>query len=135
MVVRRQFSLPPEDLAFLSTLSMTWECILEGSTMWVIIHEFEVPAEYSVTAVSVALQLPQNYPEAQIDMAYFFPAVDRADGNPIRQIANQSLDGKSWQRWSRHRTNANPWRHGVDCLETHILLVREWLEREVRGAA
>ena len=34
-----------------------------------------------------------------------------------------------------HRTNENPWRRGYDCIETHLLLVNEWLARELRGAA
>jgi hypothetical protein len=42
----------------------------------------------------------------------------------------QSLDGKSFQRWSRHRTAENPWRIGRDNLGTHIILVEDWLARE-----
>jgi hypothetical protein len=79
--------------------------------------------------------LAATYPEAQIDMAYFLPALVRGDGGAIRQLSDHRLDGKVWQRWSRHRTAENPWQPGVDCLETHMLLVSVWLVRELRVAA
>ena len=47
-------------------------------------------------------------------------------------LASEGFDGKTWQRWSRHRTPANPWRPGLDNLATHFGLVEEWFGREVR---
>ncbi len=72
-----------------------------------------------------------GYPIAALDMVYVFPALVRRDGRPIPQTnAVQQLDGKSWQRWSRHRTAENPWRPGEDCVEHHIFLVEDWFARE-----
>ena len=133
--MRREFSLPPEDLAFLDEMGWPWEAIRDGNQMWLLIHEYPVPDGYRIKATSVALQLATTYPEAQIDMAYFCPGLSRVDGRGIRQLADHHLDGKVWQRWSRHRTAQNPWQPGVDGLETHMLLVREWLVRELRVAA
>jgi hypothetical protein len=44
--------------------------------------------------------------------------------------AQQQLDGKAFQRWSRHRTGTSPWKIGRDNLGTHIILVEDWLTRE-----
>jgi E2/UBC family protein E len=133
--LRREFALPPEDVAFLEEMGWPWEAVRDGKTMWLLIHEYPVPDGYQIKATSVAVQLAVTYPEAQIDMAYFFPGLARVDGRGIRQLADQRLDGKVWQRWSRHRTAQNPWQPGVDGLETHMLLVREWLVGELRVAA
>jgi hypothetical protein len=54
----------------------------------------------------------------------------RADGVPIKALAQQQIDGTGWQRWSRHRTPQNPWRPGVDSVATHLVLVDQWLLRE-----
>ena len=133
--LRRAFSLPPEDVAFLEEVEWSWEAIRDGNTMWLLIHEYPVPEGYRVDSTSVALQLAATYPEAQIDMAYFHPALLRVDGVAIHKLTDHQLDGKAWQRWSRHRTAQNPWRVGIDGLETHMLLVGEWLAREFRVAA
>lgn len=133
--LRREFVLPAEDAAFLDEMGLAWEAIMVGDAMWLVVHEYPVPNGYQVNSTSVALQLAATYPEAQLDMAYFFPSLSRTDGAPIKRITNHSLDGKVWQRWSRHRTAQNPWRPGVDGLETHLLLVSEWLAREMRTHA
>lgn len=132
---RREFALPPEDVEFLEEMGWAWEAIQEGKMMWLLILEYPVPDGFQIKATSVALQLAATYPEAQIDMVYFFPGLSRVDGGGIRQLSDHRLDGKVWQRWSRHRTAQNPWQPGVDGLETHMLLVREWLLRELRVAA
>jgi hypothetical protein len=64
-------------------------------------------------------------------MVYFHPPLARKDGKAIGATqATQALDGKSFQRWSRHRTPAHPWIPGQDDLSTHIALIEEWLSRE-----
>ncbi|UYV12370.1 MAG: hypothetical protein NCW75_13860 [Phycisphaera sp.] len=132
---RREFVLRSEDVAYLDESGRPWEAIQSGSDHWVLIHEYPVPDAYQTSTVSVALQLPSSYPDVQIDMAYFSPALSRADGGLINTITSHEIDGQVWQRWSRHRTNQNPWRPGVDCIETHMLLVGEWLARELRTAS
>jgi hypothetical protein len=65
-------------------------------------------------------------------MAFFFPHVARNDGVAIRATeATVALEGRVFQRWSRHRTPENPWRPGADSIATHLLLVEDWLAREV----
>ena len=79
--------------------------------------------------------IPDNYSDSQIDMVYFNPHLARADGRAIGALATQTIAGVSWQRWSRHRTGANPWRPGVDDVASHLALVDEWLRREFSKAA
>ena len=65
-----------------------------------------------------------------LDMVYFDPWLSRQDGKPIGAAnVSQALDGKSYQRWSRHRTGQNPWKPGEDSIGTHIFLIEDWLQR------
>ncbi|HLG41022.1 MAG TPA: E2/UBC family protein [Chitinophagaceae bacterium] len=127
--MRRQFNLPEEDSEYLNSSGYGWETIAESGN-WIIVHDYPVPDGYNVPRVSVALKIETGYPTTQIDMAYFFPQLNRKDGKPIRALTTIGLDGKHWQRWSRHRTGENPWRVGVDDICTHLAFVTQWLERE-----
>lgn len=132
--MRREFVLPEEDMEYLGCLERegyVWETVAEGSGQWLIVHDWPVPDGYNHAKVDVALMIPRNYPDAQIDMAYFHPWLDRKDGKPIKATnSRQGLCGIEWQRWSRHRSAQNPWRPGVDNLSIHLTLVTNWLERE-----
>jgi len=130
MKLRRQFILLPQDQKFLEEYGLPWETIVDGS-QWVLIHEFPTPSGYNHARVTAAIRLETGYPTTALDMVYFFPALARKDGLPIGATnARQMIDGKSFQRWSRHRTAANPWKPGHDDLGSHVLLVEDWLERE-----
>lgn len=130
MDLRRQFKLLPKDKEFLNQYGLPWETIVDGS-QWVLIHDFPTHETYNHLQVSIAVRLETGYPQAQLDMVYVHPALTRKDGKPIPQTnATQQLDGKNWQRWSRHRTSANPWRPGEDSLETHVYLIEDWFVRE-----
>lgn len=131
--MRRQFDLPSFDTEYLGTIGLDWETILEGAKRWLLIHKWPLPTGYTAENATVALQIPPGYPEAQIDMAYFFPALARKDGKQIGAAQSaQALDGKSFQRWSRHRTPQAPWRPGEDEVATHMVLVDDWLAREFK---
>lgn len=127
--MRRQFNLPEEDTEYLNSSGYGWEAIAESGN-WVIVHDYPVPDGYNVPRVSVALKIETGYPSTQIDMAYFFPQLSRKDGKAIGALTVLAMDGKQWQRWSRHRTGENPWRVGVDDICTHLAFVTHWLERE-----
>lgn len=127
---RRQFELLSEDRLFLEEYGLPWETIVDGS-QWILLHEFLTPPGYNVPTVSVAIRIETGYPKTALDMAYFYPALTRSDGHPIGAAnAMQRIDGKDWQRWSRHRTPQNPWIVGQDNLGTHIHLIEDWLTRE-----
>ena len=129
---RRQYELLAEDLEFLESLGLQWESVLdEANTRRVVIHGLPVPSGYNVDKVSVFVYLPPNYPDVQIDMAYFLPKLSRNDGKLINALSETAADGQTWQRWSRHRKTSSQWRIGEDNLCTHMALVSSWLEQEL----
>jgi hypothetical protein len=130
--MRRQFSLPEADDEFLRNSAFNWETVIESNVMRLVINDFRVPSGYNHEEVALNLRIETSYPDGQIDMVYFFPDLARTDGKPISALAADTFDGKNWQRWSRHRTSANPWRPGIDNIETHLHLVNDWLKREFR---
>ena len=128
--MRRHFALPEADEEFLNSSGLRWETLLQSGVRWLLVHDFTVPPGYNVATVTVALRIETGYPDAQLAMAYFFPALARGDGRPIGALSSQPLDGKTFQRWSRHRTGENPWRPGIDDVSTHLMLVENWFRRE-----
>lgn len=128
--MRQDFQLPEDDTNFLQGLGLIWETITENRMQWLIVYDYPVMDGYNIQKVAVAIKIDTGYPRTQLDMAYFYPALNRQDGKPINAICNQSIDGKQFQRWSRHRTPANPWREGIDDLSTHFALINFWFEQE-----
>lgn len=129
--LRRVIDLLSEDEAFLNKNHTHWETLIEGNTGWIVIHEFKLPAGYNVEETTVSFMIPPSYPSTEFDMMYFYPALQRKDGQPIGALSEQSLDGKVFQRWSRHR-NQGEWRPGIDNLESHVLSVQAWLTDELK---
>lgn len=128
---RRDFTLPEEDAEWLDALGLRYELVNEGGVLRVVIYDWPVPEGFNVRAVDVNVRIDAGYPDTQIDMAYFYPDLARTNGREIPAICADAFDGKTWQRWSRHRTPANPWRPGIDSLSTHFALVEAWLAREL----
>lgn len=128
---RREFQLPEADRSFLDSTQLTWEAVVEGNVRRIIIHNFPLPSGYTAETTMVNIRLEAAYPDTQIDMAYFFPAIVRQNKAPIKATAIDSFDGKQWQRWSRHRTANNPWRPGLDNIATHIAAIKSWLVQEL----
>lgn len=132
MTLRMQFDPLPADREYLDALGLRWEAVTESGVRALVIYKWPLPAGYNVPQADVHVRLNPGYPDTQIDMAYFAPALARADGRSIRALSMCSFDGRQWQQWSRHRTANSPWRIGEDDLSTHMALVRDWLEAELR---
>ncbi len=133
---RRHFRLPESDEAFLDPLGVRWETIVENGLRWLLLHEAPLPAGYNYSTTDIAINIAPGYPPGALDMAYFCPPLARVDERPIPQTqAIQILDGRSWQRWSRHRTSENPWVEGEDDLATHVHYMQAWLVNEFSRAA
>ena len=131
--MRRDVVLPEEDVEFLESLGNDWETIKDANLEWLLVYGYPVPGGYNVKEVDVAVLITPAYPTAQLDMAYFNPGLNRVNGVEIKATqCQQHIDGKSWQRWSRHRTSENPWRVGIDNMMTHFVSINHWLEREVK---
>lgn len=129
--MRRHFHLPEADTEYLEACGLPWETVIEGGIMRVIVRDYPLPGGYDIKTASLNVRIERGYPDTQIDMVYFYPALSRVDRVPLKAIAADLFDGKQWQRWSRHRTNTNPWRSGLDNVETHLILVGEWLKKEL----
>jgi hypothetical protein len=129
--MRRQFRLPPDDELHLDSTGFPWETVVDANIRWLLVHDRPVPAGYTSERVRTALLVPAGYPDVQIDMVYFEPALARRDGGAIGALASQVIEGRPWQRWSRHRSAQNPWRPGVDDVAAHLILVDHWLRREL----
>ena len=130
MTLRRQFDLLPEDQQFLEEYGLPWETIVDGSH-WVLIHDFPTHEGYNHQRVTAAIRMETGYPSSELNMVYLFPALARKDGRKLGATeAVQPLDGKEYQRWSRHRTPQNPWKAGRDNLGSHVILIEDWLGRE-----
>jgi hypothetical protein len=124
------FSLPADDVEFLDDNSFLWEAIVQNSN-WLLIKDHPVPEGYNITSVDIALLIPPGYPAAEIDMAYFYPPLQKVSGKPIGAVSQQSIDGRNFQRWSRHR-QPGEWRPGLDNISTHLLAVNNWLVNDLK---
>ena len=137
--MRRDFDLPEEDEEFLTASGYAWETIIETQVnprdppRWLVIADFPIPEGYNHQRATIALRLPPSYPDDQIDMAYFAPSLALRTGHSIKNLSDTKIDGKSFQQWSRHRTAENPWRPGLDNVGTHLVSVRDWLIKELKG--
>lgn len=128
---RRQFRLPESDETFLNGFGYVWETILEEPSRWLILRSFTLPSGYTVQACDLAILVAPMYPDAALDMAYVYPWLQRSDGRPIPQTQiPQQIEGRCYQRWSRHRSQENPWRPGEDNLESHVHYAQSWFTAE-----
>jgi hypothetical protein len=130
--LKREFSLPSDDVEFLNSRGEDWECIVDASAQWVVLANFRVPNGYNHPLVRAAIHIAPGYPDAPLDMVYFSPALSRADGQPIGALSDTSIAGEVFQQWSRHRTGASAWRPGEDGLATHCLHAEGWLMDELK---
>jgi len=128
--MRRMFRLPEADEDYLNHSGLKWETVVEGATRWLLVYGAPIAKGYNVAVADRAFSIDTGYPSSQIDMVYFHPPLSRADGRPIGAVTTATIDGRTFQRWSRHRTSANPWRPGLDDVSAQMLLVDQWLERE-----
>jgi hypothetical protein len=132
VTLRRQFPLLGDDEKFLEDYRLPWESVVDGS-QWVLIHDFPLPDGYNNPTVTAAIRMETGYPNTELNMVYFYPAISRKDGKSIGATqSSQQIDGKAFQRWSRHRTQQNPWKIGRDNLGTHVILIEDWVEREFK---
>lgn len=128
---KKHFQLSSEDTQFLESMGLPWDAITENGIQRIVIYDFPLPTGYSSDKVNVNMRLESGYPDVQIDMAYMYPAISRLDNKPINATAPDMFNGLQWQRWSRHRTSANPWRPGIDNISTHVSAIKQWFKSEL----
>lgn len=129
--LRREFRLLAIDEAHLNGTGLNWETVASDGRRWLVIQNFPLLSSYSPAVAKLALDIPQDYPQAQIDMFYFAPVVARCDGVAIPNThVTASIDGVQFQGWSRHRNGAHPWDPFTDNVATQLALVEHSLARE-----
>jgi hypothetical protein len=128
---RRDFALLDADELHLARLNLRWETIEEANRRWLVLHNYPVPAGYTVDRTLLALEIPPTYPGAQIYGFYAYPPLALASA---RAIANTQLRGtifgKEFHGWSRNR-GAVAWNPANDNVVTQLALVDTALAREV----
>ena len=129
---RMQFAMLQSDVAYLNSLGLRWESVVDNGIRAVVIYQWPLPAGFTVARADVHLRLTVGYPDAQIDMAYLSPPLVRTDGRAMACLTPCTFDGREWQQWSRHRTANSAWRIGEDDLSTHMHLVCSWFEAEMK---
>jgi len=128
--VRRDFALLTKDEHYLDARGLFWETIDDGRR-WLLLRDFPVPLGYIQTRTCVAIEIPQNYPAAEIDMFYCCPHLELGTGVKIPQTeCRQVVNGLEFQRWSRHR-NPGQWSPTRDSVLSHIGLIEESIAREL----
>lgn len=127
--LRKQFTLPAEDVEFLNGLGLPWETFTNGNH-WLVIEDYPIPEGYNVQKAQIALMIPAQYDAVQIDMASFFPPLVKNSGTVIPNATLHFIDGRQFQQWSRHR-KVNEWIPGVDNISTHLALVDNWLRKDL----
>jgi hypothetical protein len=126
---RLEFQLPEDDVIQLDSGGYNWETVKDR---WLLVHDFPVPSGFNVQQACVAIQITAGYPTSPLDMAYFYPQLHLTSGRPVPNVeSRQVIDGKSFQRWSRHYSPQHPWVAGEYNIITHLQLVRTWLDREL----
>ncbi|MEO9480562.1 MAG: multiubiquitin domain-containing protein [Maribacter dokdonensis] len=124
-VTKNQFTLPDEDVHFLDSVKNGVDLIQEGNRRWLIFRGYKIPDGYNVEVADLAILIPPHYPTAGLDMMYLNPSLKRKDGAVIKALSNQTIEGKIYQRWSRHRSAANKWNPNIHNVESHVdLMVR-----------
>ncbi|MBD8066041.1 multiubiquitin domain-containing protein [Devosia sp. PTR5] len=127
---RRDFALQSVDEQYLDALGFRWETDATGR--WLIIHDYPVSPGYTVTKVTLAIQVLPTYPQTQIDMFYVYPALVRRTGGAIPATqTTATIRGLSFQRWSRHRGAGSKWNPKTDNVITHLAIVESAIAKEV----
>ncbi len=126
---RRELGLLPNDEEYLNNTFNDWESLACGR--WVLIHDFPIPSGFTVDRSTAAIRLSPAYPVTPLDMVYFDPPVLRSDGQTIPCTqATEVIDGKEFQRWSRHYLPGS-WHPNEDDLATHVMAIKDWLVRAI----
>jgi hypothetical protein len=128
--MRRNFVLLAKDETYLDARGLAWETVDDGRR-WLLIRDYPVPQGYLQSSTCLAIEIPQNYPAAEIDMFYCNPPLTLESGGQIAQTEHrQVVNGDEFQRWSRHR-NPGQWSPVRDSVISHMGLVDESIAREL----
>jgi hypothetical protein len=129
---RRTFAILDRDEVHLDATGWKWETVTDSGRRWLLIEDYPLPTGYAASTIVLALEIPSSYPGAQIDMFYVYPPLRPSVGGVIP--ATQTIEtilGRGFQRWSRHRGPQSPWNPSTDNVITHLALVEGAIAKEV----
>jgi hypothetical protein len=119
--------LSESDLHYLDSKGFKYRVSAPSNEIHLVIGDFELPAHYVPRKCELLLKLPPGYPNTNPDMFWTTPGIRLANGGaPLAADVIELLEGKQWQRWSRHN---NTWRPGVDDIQTKLRAVRTELDK------
>lgn len=128
----RAFALLDIDEAHFDRLGLRWETIIEANRRWLVLHDYPLPAGYTVAHTKLALEIPPTYPGAQIYGFYAYPPLALACGRTIESTQLRGiLLGVEYHGWSRNRGPAAPWNSATDNVVTQLVLVDAALAKEI----
>lgn len=128
----RTFALLDIDEAHLNRLGLKWETLVEAERRWLLLHDYPLPAGYTVARTRVALEIPPTYPGAQIYGFYAYPPLALASGCAIASTQLRGvLKGVEYHGWSRNRGPGAPWSPATDNVVTQLAMVDAALAKEV----
>lgn len=138
----KKIVLPKIDQDFLENIGLPYRLIPHGGSVHLVLSNVGInPKYYLVDGITadkpvcqLMMKLPPGYPNSQIDMTYFYPALKVVDSRRIRNVGVNTgfgTDGNAWQMWSRHRTGESTWDPRRDCIATHLMYTDSFLKREV----
>lgn len=127
-----QFEVLQKDSEYLQQVFGNFKTVIDQGHRWLIVDNYVLPPGYSHKEITLAIEIPGLYPQAEIDMFYTYPRIYLSNGTtpPCTEV-NQMIDGKNYQRWSRHRSGISQWNPAIDSVITHFSLIEESLFREV----
>jgi Prokaryotic E2 family E/Multiubiquitin len=129
---RRMFPLLEIDEAYLNASHFVWETVIDARRRWLLIHDYPIPEGYSAERTLLALEIPDLYPGAQIDMFYTTPKLALKSGRAIdRTQVEATILGYNFNGWSRHRGALSKWDPAKDNVATHLALVESAIGKEV----
>lgn len=132
--VLNSFNILPKDNEYLNQVFGNYRTIIDQNRRWLIVDNYQLPEGYSHQKISIAIEIPITYPQAEIDMFYTYPRIQLVTGAiPSCTEVDQLIEGKSYQRWSRHRSHLSAWNPASDNIVTHFALIEESLLREVQS--
>lgn len=127
----RTFALLDVDETHLNRLGLRWEAIIEADRRWLLLHDYPLPAAYTAAHTKLALEVPPNYPGAQIYGFFAYPPLALSSGRAIESTQLRGvLHGVEYHGWSRNRGPAAPWNPATDNVVTQLALVDAALAKE-----
>lgn len=94
----------------------------DGAGHLVVIRGIRLPAHWSSETIDMLFPVPQQYPQAALDMFWVSPGLSLKDGRQPENAASFSRQylGMSWQGFSWHYMAPNQWLPGKCNLLSHL---------------